>query len=60
MTNRAKEIWVIFDPMDGPHIFRGKIEAWKMYDQWEKEARDSYSDSFWDMTQPTKYVRAEE
>jgi hypothetical protein len=58
---RAKVVWVIFDPLDGPHLFRSKNEAWKTYRQWEKEAEKAdFEDSFWDMSEPTEYKRTDE
>lgn len=59
-TPRCKEIWVIFDPLDGPHVFRGKKEAFKQFEKWEREAQAKEWDSFWNMSEPTRYVRAEE
>lgn len=58
MARVAKEIWVIFDPLDGPHLFTSEKKAWKVYTEWEKEAQEAEmsADSFWDMSQPTRYV----
>ena len=53
----AKEIWIIFDPLDGPHIFRSKRDAIKTYNKWKDEAEDDVFDSFWEMSEPTRYVR---
>ena len=52
-----KAVWIVQDPMDGPHIFRSKKEAWKTYKKWGREAKDKCWDSFWDMTEPTEYRR---
>jgi hypothetical protein len=55
---RPKSIWVIYDPLDGPHLFRSKREAWRTYNAWHKEAEeDGIYDSFWDMSEPTEYTR---
>jgi len=55
---RAKSIWVIFDPLDGPHMFRSKMSAWKTYMKWKKEAEKAdFEDSFWDMSEPTEYIK---
>lgn len=56
MAKVAKEIWIIFDPLDGPHIFISEKKAWNTYNKWEEEASNSIHDSFWDMSQPTRYV----
>ena len=54
------ELWGVFDPMDGYHIFKSETDAWKTYGKWEKEAYDRSKkgqfDSFWDMTTPQRYV----
>lgn len=55
-----REIWLIHDPLDGPHLFRTKKEADEMMQEWEKEAADQYWDSFWDMLGPIRYIRADE
>lgn len=62
MAPRPKSIWIIFDPLDGPHLFRSKKEAWKTYKQWQKEAEKlqeegNSHDSFWDMSEPTQYKK---
>jgi hypothetical protein len=57
MANRPKSVWIIFDPMDGPHLFTSKLKAEKQYKKWEEEAEaeNSSIDSFWDMSEPTEY-----
>lgn len=55
MARVAKEIWIIFDPLDGPHLFTSEKKAWDTWHKWEKEA-EYHTDSFWDMSQPTRYV----
>jgi hypothetical protein len=52
--------WLIHDPMDGPHLFKSENAAWRQYEKWKKEAKDDVHDSFWDMSEPVKYCRAEE
>lgn len=51
-----KEIWIVFDPLDGPHLFTSRIKAWKTMDRWEIEAGNDQNDSYWDMTGPFRYV----
>jgi hypothetical protein len=58
MKKAAKEIWIIFDPLDGPHIFSTQKQAEKTYARWAKEANGNSYDSYWDMSKPTKYVIA--
>ncbi|MEK6878321.1 MAG: hypothetical protein AABY22_01865 [Nanoarchaeota archaeon] len=55
---RPKEIYLITDPLDGPHLFRTKKEAINILKQWHKEAiKNGYSDdSYWEMTGPHKYI----
>ncbi len=48
-----ESIWIIFDPLDGPHLFVSKTQAWKQYTRWMDEA-DQW-DSVWDMSEPTEY-----
>jgi len=65
MMNKPHTLWVILDELDGPHLFRYKRDAWRMYRKWERGAkanRDTYGghDSFWDMSEPLKYVPVEE
>ena len=52
---RPKEIWIIFDPLDGPHIFRSQSAAFKTYKKWKKEAQYSAVDSFYEMSEPIRY-----
>lgn len=56
MKTKPKEIYIIFDPMDGPHLFTSEEQANKQMKQWAKEADNDYSDSFWDMKGPYKYI----
>lgn len=51
-----KNVWIIFDPMDGPHIFRSEEQAKRTYRRWAKDAESCF-DSFWDMSEPIKYER---
>jgi hypothetical protein len=57
-----KEIWMIVDPCDGPHMYRNRQEAEKDLRIWKKEAekleKEGIEDSFWDMTGPHRYVLA--
>lgn len=55
MPRKPKSIWIILDPLDGPHLFISKTAAWKTYMKWEKEAKDYTHDSFWDMSEPIRY-----
>ena len=54
-----ESFWLIFDPLDGPHFFRSKGEAMKMYKKWEKEAEQSSFDSFWEMSEPVEYRKTD-
>ena len=55
-TRKAvKALWVIFDPLDGAHVFGSKAKAEKTLKRWEKEADGDPMDSVWDMTGPLKY-----
>ena len=49
-----KQVWIIFDELDGPHIFESEESAWKTYKKWEKEADEDCLDSFYDMSEPVK------
>lgn len=60
MKEIANEIWVIFDPLDGPHIFRSKAGAEAQYEQWRRAAGGVPHDSFWDMSKPVRYVLDQE
>ena len=53
-SKAPKELWVIFDPLDGEHLFLTEPSAKKQLKAWEKEAETS-CDSVWDMTGPFKY-----
>lgn len=52
-----REIWIIFDPLGGPHLFTSEKGAWKEYRKWRKAAIDyGPQDSFWDMPEPSRYI----
>ena len=57
---KPKAIWVILDPLDGPHLFTTKAKALKLYREWKKDAKDNFNDSFWEMSKPIKYIPANE
>jgi hypothetical protein len=46
--------------MDGPHLYRSKRDALKDWKKWEKEAKSSHWDSFWEMMGPAKYILEED
>lgn len=55
-TRKAvKALWVIFDPLDGAHVFSSEAKAKKALKRWEKEADGDPFDSVWDMAGPLKY-----
>lgn len=54
--NALKELWVIFDPLDGAHVFGSKTKAERTLARWEKEADGDPTDSVWDMTGPMRYT----
>jgi len=54
-SRKPKRLWVIFDPLDGAHLFLTENAAKKQLRQWEKEAETSY-DSVWDMSDPVEYA----
>ena len=55
-TKKAvKAVWIIFDPLDGAHVFGSEAKAKKTLEGWEKEADGDPLDSVWDMTGPVKY-----
>lgn len=56
VARRSKSIWIILDPLDGPHLFTSEKSAINTFKQWEKEAQDESWDSFWDMSEPTEYI----
>ena len=58
MEKTPKSIWIIFDPLDGSHIFKSKEAAKRQWEKWFKEAGNDVSDSFWDMSEPTEYRKA--
>lgn len=51
----VKAVWIIFDPLDGAHVFGSEAKAKKALERWEKEADGDPFDSVWDMTGPVKY-----
>ena len=53
-----KQIWIIFDPLDGPHLFKSEQAAKKQLAIWQDEA-ETYIDSVWDMTNPVQYKRVD-
>ena len=55
-TRKAvKALWVIFDPLDGAHVFSSEAKSKKTLERWEKEADGDPFDSVWEMTGPVKY-----
>ena len=52
-----KSVWIIFDPLDGPHLFLSEKSASKTMRKWAEEASNDMYDSFWDMTGPLEYTR---
>ncbi len=58
MIKVANEIWIIFDPLDGPHLFKTAKAANRQYKAWLEEAEEleDVFDSFWDMSKPTRYT----
>jgi len=61
ITDPPKKIYIIFDPTDGPHVFKTKEKAWKTWEKWREEAEnDGYQriyDSFWEMFPPEEYIK---
>jgi hypothetical protein len=55
MESAPKSVWLIFDPCDGPHLFRSQEDAEEMMKKWEKEAQGKNYDSYWDMVGPIRY-----
>jgi hypothetical protein len=55
-----KEIWIVDDPLDGPHIFRTKKQAEAKLKKWEREAHGEIMDSVWDMTGPFRFIKVDE
>lgn len=62
MTKVPKNIWVILDDLDGPHVFETKRAAAYRLNKWRKEAVESnyIQDPYWDMIGPVKYTLNEE
>lgn len=55
-TRKAlKAVWIIFDPLDGAHVFGSEAKARNTLKRWEKEADGDPMDSVWDMSEPLKY-----
>lgn len=55
-TRKAvKAVWIIFDPLDGAHVFGSETKAKNTLKRWEKEADGDPMDSVWGMTGPLKY-----
>jgi len=54
---KVTEVWVILDPKDGPHAFLTKELAAKTWRAWKQIAKQDDDDSFWDMTNPEKYIK---
>lgn len=50
------EVWIIFDSVDGHHVYGSKAVALLDYKRWEKDAQDDPGDPFWKMTKPTCYT----
>jgi hypothetical protein len=48
-------LWVIFDPLDGAHVFGSKAKAENTLNRWETESDGDPMDSVWEMTGPLKY-----
>jgi len=52
-----REIWVIFDPMNGPLLFSSEKAAYDVYRVWEKrQIEDGPCDAYWEITRPVRYV----
>jgi len=53
------EIWIIWDLLDGPHLFESEVKALNKLEKWKEEAEDrnDFHDSVWDMIGPIKYVK---
>lgn len=60
MKKVPKSIWVIFDPLDGPHLYTSEKSAKREWNKWFREASNDNDtrDSFWDMSDPTEYRKA--
>ena len=55
--NKPKELFVIFDALDGAHLFITENAANKTLAKWKKEA--GIYDSTWDMVGPVRYAKEE-
>ena len=54
--NKPKEIIIVLDPLDGPHIFTNEKAAVMTMKKWHKEAqKNGGHDSYWDMSDPYVY-----
>jgi predicted CoA-binding protein len=51
-----KQLWVIYDPIDGAHFFSSEKKAMDTLKKWKEEAEDDYLDSVWNMSGPFKYT----
>ena len=49
-TTKLKTIYVIYDPLDGAHLFSSLKKAKETLKEWEKEG------GVFDMTGPYKYI----
>jgi hypothetical protein len=52
---KSKSIFIVLDPMDGPHVFKSLLEATRTMRKWAREAKDVYHDSYWDMSSILEY-----
>lgn len=52
-----KELWVIFDFLDGAHLFASESAAKRQLKSWENEAESPF-DSVWEMAGPYKYEKS--
>ena len=50
MSRVPKKVYLIFDTLDGPHLFRSEKEAKKVMKKWRIEAKDNSYDSYWEMS----------
>ena len=50
MSKVPKTIYIIFDKMDGPHLFRSEKKAQRTMRRWCREAKNKDWDSYWDMS----------
>ena len=53
-----KDIYIVFDPLDGPHLFASRNQAERKIKKWEKDA-DSY-DSVWDMSEIIHFTQVKD